>query len=98
MTQKESIRELRTIPGVGPSIAEDLWDLGIRRVGDLRGKDPERLYRHRCRQQGAPIDRCLLYVFRCAVYYAETPRPNPELLLWWNWKDPAPRRRSRRIS
>ncbi|MEK6650566.1 MAG: helix-hairpin-helix domain-containing protein [Bacteroidota bacterium] len=95
MTQKESIRKLRTIPGVGASIAEDLWDLGIRTVDDLRGKDPERLYQRRCRQQGATIDRCLLYVFRCAVYYAETQRPKPELLLWWNWKDPAPRRRSR---
>ena len=98
MTQKESIRELRTIPGVGASIAGDLWDLGIRRVDDLRGKDPERLYRRRCRQQGTAIDRCLLYVFRCAVYYADTPRPNPDRLLWWNWKDPAPRRRSRRSS
>ena len=88
------IRELRSIPGVGPSIARDLYELGIRSVADLRGRDPERLYRRRCEQQGTLIDRCLLYVFRCAVYFAETPRPRPELLLWWNWKDrPYPRRR-----
>lgn len=92
------LRELRTIPGVGPSIAGDLFDLGIHRVSDLRGKDPERLYRRRCEQQGVLIDRCLLYVFRCAVYFAETPRPLPQRLLWWTWKD-APstgRRRSPR--
>jgi hypothetical protein len=86
-------RELRKIPGVGPSIARDLFELGIRSVADLRGRDPERLYRQRCVQQGQPIDRCLLYVLRCAVYYAETLRPKPELLLWWNWKDRRPRRR-----
>lgn len=88
-----AIRELRTIPGVGPSIAHDLVELGIRSVADLRGKDPERLYERRCIQQGQTIDRCLLYVFRCAVYFAETPRPKPEMLLWWNWKDRRPRRR-----
>lgn len=87
MTQQEVLRELRTIPGVGASIAQDLYEMGIRNVTDLQGKDPERLYRLRCRQQGLKIDRCLLYVFRCAVYYAETARPTPKLLLWWNWKD-----------
>ena len=30
----------------------------------------------------------MLYTFRCAVYYASTPRPKPALLKWWNWKDP----------
>jgi hypothetical protein len=87
------LRELRKIPGVGASIAQDLFELGIRSVADLRGRDPERLYRRRCDQQGQLIDRCLLYVFRCAVYYAETSRPKPELLRWWNWKDAQPRRR-----
>jgi hypothetical protein len=78
---------LQAIPGIGKSIAEDLWHLGIRKVTDLRGKDPERLYRKRCVQQGAPIDRCLLYAFRCAVYYASHKNHDPELLKWWNWKD-----------
>lgn len=80
-------RELQSIPGVGKSIAEDLWQLGIRRVKDLKGKDPERLYSRRCTQVGTRIDPCLLYVFRCAVYYASRTRYNPELLKWWNWKD-----------
>jgi hypothetical protein len=30
----------------------------------------------------------MLYVFRCAVYYASTRDPDPRLLQWWNWKDP----------
>jgi len=28
----------------------------------------------------------LLYVFRCAVYFAENKNPDPEKLKWWNWK------------
>ena len=93
-SRTESLRALREIPGVGPSIAADLVELGIRRVTDLRGKDPERMYLRFCAKRGQPIDRCLLYVFRCAVYYAETPRPSPDLLKWWSWKDRTlPRRR-----
>jgi hypothetical protein len=72
---------------VGPSIARDLDDLGIRRVEQLAGKDPERLYRRLIVLRGVHQDRCLLYVFRCAVYYAETAKPRADLLLWWNWKD-----------
>jgi hypothetical protein len=85
--------DLRRLPGVGPSIAADLRSLGIRRAAALRGKDPEKLYQRLCRQRGKTLDRCLLYVFRCAVYAASTPRPKAELLKWWNWKDPKPRKR-----
>jgi len=83
----DSLKALQEIPGVGKSIAADLWELGIRTVADLKGKDPEKLYIRRCAQVGMEIDRCLLYVFRCAVYYARTPRPKAELLKWWNWKN-----------
>jgi hypothetical protein len=33
------------------------------------------------------IDPCVLYVFRCAVYYASHEVHDPDLLKWWNWKD-----------
>lgn len=78
---------LLAIPGIGPSLAADLHLLGIRVVSDLKGKDPERLYRRLERLGGAPQDRCVLYTFRCAVYYADTKRPRAELLKWWNWTD-----------
>ncbi len=84
-----AMRDLRRIPGVGPSIADDLWRLGVRRVDELRGADPEALYGRFCALAGGTVDRCLLYVFRCAVYFAETPEParDPEKLKWWSWKD-----------
>lgn len=79
--------DLLTIPGVGKSIAKDLQDLGIHTVSDLRYKDPEVLYQHLERMRGSHIDRCMLYVFRCAVYFASHTTHDPELLKWWNWKD-----------
>lgn len=88
MNRNQTLKELQIIPSVGKSIAEDLWELGIRQVGDLKDKDPERLYNRRCAQVGKPIDRCLLYTFRCAVYFASHKKHKPELLKWWNWKEP----------
>ena len=78
---------LQVIPGVGPSIARDLRALGITRVEQLRGRSPERLYVESNTLRGVTQDRCLLYAFRCAVYYASEPRPKPRLLKWWNWSD-----------
>jgi pathogenicity locus Cdd1 protein len=85
---KQSVlREFRQVPGVGKSIAEDLWNLGLRSVSDLKNQDPEDLYLRLCAFQGTHVDRCMLYVFRCAVYYASNDNHDPELLKWWSWKD-----------
>ena len=80
-------RQLMQIPGVGKAIADDLLNLGIEQVSDLKGQDPELLYDKLCKLQGTQVDRCMLYVFRCAVYYASEPHPSPEKLKWWYWKD-----------
>ena len=80
-------KELEQIPGVGGKIAQALQDIGICRIKDLKDKDPEKLYQKLCRYKANPVDRCLLYVIRCAVYYASNDRHDPEMLKWWNWKD-----------
>jgi len=93
------LRELQTLPNVGKSITVDLWDLGIRSVNDLKGRDPERMYRQLCAFHNAHIDRCMLYVLRAVVHIASTDNPDPDKIMWWKWKDPMPprRRRKRRI-
>jgi hypothetical protein len=78
---------LESVPGIGRSLAKDLRDLEINTVSDLRGRDPETMYNDLCKKRGAHQDRCVLYVFRSAVYFAETDNPDPELVKWWNWKD-----------
>lgn len=89
MTISQTIKELIRIPGVGKSIATDLHNIGIRHIDDLQGKDPQQLYESSNHYAGYVQDRCLLYVFRCAVYFAETPKDkqDSEKLKWWNWKD-----------
>jgi len=79
--------DLQTIPGIGPRMAQDLRDLGYFTVDELKGQDPELMYKRLCLIHGMHIDRCVLYVFRCAVYFASEEDPEPELLKWWNWKD-----------
>lgn len=86
-TDAQAAKELQQIPGVGKAVAQDLLNLGIRRISDLAGRDPEELYEQLCRYQGCRVDRCMLYTFRCAVYYASQSVHDPALLKWWNWKD-----------
>jgi uncharacterized protein YbbK (DUF523 family) len=88
--------ELRRLDGVGERMASDLWDLGVTSVRDLQGKDPEELYHKIMKLRGGHIDRCVLYVYRCAVYQAETKDPAEELTKWWNWSDETMARRDRR--
>jgi len=78
---------LQRIPGIGPAIARNLEAIGVRSVGQLRGADPQLLYDKLCRLKAHRVDRCVLYAFRCAVYYASHRNHDPELLKWWNWKD-----------
>ena len=78
---------LTEIPGVGKRTAAVMEALGIREASDLRGRDPEELYLRECRMKGCQEDRCALYVWRAAVYYAEQESPDPEKLKWWYWKD-----------
>ncbi len=79
--------ELQVIPGIGPSMAADLRSLGIAKVADLKRADPQKLYDRLCEKTRSKQDRCVLYTFRCAVYYASRPVHDPEKLKWWNWKD-----------
>ena len=59
-------------------------------TGYRTGSDPprvsEEIYTRDCASRG-PVDRGMLYVYRCAVYYASHELHNPALLRWWNWKD-----------
>ncbi len=79
--------DLRNIPGVGKNIEEDLWNIGIRKISDLIGKNPEDLYMQDCLFKGYQEDKCQLYVFRLAVYFAENEEHEAEKLKWWYWKD-----------
>jgi len=81
------MKQFQVIPGVGKKLAKTLADLGFRGPDDLRDEDPEKMYQNLCTLRGEHVDRCVLYVFRCAVYFASNATHDAELLKWWNWKD-----------
>ena len=81
--------DLESAPGVGPAVARALREIGIHQLQDLHGADPQTMYDKLCLVRGEYTDRCVLYVFRCAVYFANNSTHDPELLKWWNWKDRA---------
>jgi len=85
MSKNSAMKNLQAIPGVGKEISEDLWNIRIRSVSCLKDKNPEKLYEKLCKKEGKKIDRCMLYVLRCAVYYSKTGKQTN----WWNWKDNA---------
>ncbi len=85
--KQSKLKDLEQIPGVGQRIAQHLNDIGIFSIDDLKGQKPEQLYQRLCDFKASPVDRCMLYVLRCAVYYVTNTKHDGELLKWWNWKD-----------
>ncbi len=79
--------DLTVIPNVGRRTKESLFNIGITCVEDLKGKDPEELYIKDCLYKGFQVDKCQLYLFRMAVYFAENTVWDAEKLKWWYWKD-----------
>ena len=75
---------LKRIPGMDLPSVRDLLDIGIREIDELRGRSPESLFEEiqNVREQ-TPPER--LHFLRMAVYYAETPEPDPHLLQSWRW-------------
>lgn len=86
-SQKEILKELQRIPGIGKACSLDLWNLGIRSIADLKGKNPAELYSRLNAVTGIRHDICMLYTFRCAVYFASEQKHDGEKLRWWYWKN-----------
>ncbi len=72
---------------MGRSQPRHCGTLGIKSLSDLKDRDPEELYLKVQGQPNIAVDRVMLYVLRCAVYYASNKEHDPELLKWWSWKD-----------
>lgn len=87
LEKAKAIKELKKIPGVGNSVANDLWLLGFSKISELKKENPEKLYDRLQNLTGQKICRCMLYVFRCAVYFSKEKKPDLQKLKWWWWKD-----------
>lgn len=77
---------LLSIPTFVPASIRDLNTLGVYTLGDLKNKNPDDMYFDLEKIYGSHVDRCVLYGFREAVYFAGGGR-DPNKLKWWHWKD-----------
>jgi hypothetical protein len=86
-TKESSLKKLQTIPSIGRACALDLWNIGITEIAELKGQNPAVLYDKLNTYSGVKHDICMLYTFRCAVYFATEIEHEKEKLNWWYWKD-----------
>jgi DNA transformation protein len=75
------VTSLEQIPNVGPSIAGDLRQVGVRTPRALVGRDPYRLYLSLCKATRERQDPCVLDVFISAVRFMEGGPVQP----WWHY-------------
>ncbi len=69
------------IPNVGKRIARDFKKLGCSAPGDLKGKDPFKLYQKLCKLTKTRQDPCVLDVFTAAVDFMNGAAAKP----WWRY-------------
>lgn len=69
--QKETMFRLQEIPNVGPKMAEDLVKLGVKRLEDAAGRDPDEMYHELCALDGERHDPCVRDVFAAVVSFAD---------------------------
>ncbi len=74
-----TVEKLTDIPNVGKRVAGDLELLGIKKLADLRNKDPYKLYQKLCKLTGVRHDPCLLDTFMAVVDHANGAPRTP----WW---------------
>lgn len=79
-----------TIPGIGATLSKDFARIGVRSLGMLKGRDPQKLFDRLVAANAAErhgTSKNYLYVIRMAVYYANGGR-DPSMLKWNAWRDP----------
>ena len=83
--QREVWKAFQELGSVGPACAKDFLLLGFRKVSDLKGQDPNRLYTRLCELTKTRQDPCVEDVLRCAVAQAENPALPKKWKDWWSW-------------
>lgn len=81
MTKKDSLRELQTIPNVGPAVARDLMKLGVLCKDDLIGRDPFAMHKNLCEITDVRQDPCVIDIFMAVVDFAGGAKARP----WWKY-------------
>jgi hypothetical protein len=84
----EAVVRLQEIPNVGPKMAAVLIKLGITRLQDAAGRDPDEMYHELCAIDAKRHDPCVRDIFAAVVSHAEGGPARP----WWEF---TPERKAR---
>ena len=88
LSEKERIlKQFQKLPSIGKAGSQDLWEIGIRNINELKNQNPSDLYNKLNLITGLKHDICMLYTFRCIVYYVTEEKHDNNKLNWWYWKD-----------
>ena len=80
-SQASECQTLEQIPNIGPSLAEDLRQIGIRHPRELVNKDAFVLYQQLCAATGQRHDPCVLDTFMAATDFMRGAAAAP----WWHY-------------
>ena len=87
MTTGKIKTDLTKIPGIGERMAKHLILAGYPDIVSLKGQSPDDIYAKDCITQGFVVDRCALYSYRLAVYFADNDGALPaDKQNWRDWK------------
>jgi hypothetical protein len=75
------VRQLTDIPNIGPSLAADLFSLGVTTPQQVREMDPVELYEQLRDPMGKRHDPCVLDTFMAAHDFMNGGPSQP----WWNF-------------
>ena len=78
---QEAVARLRLIPNVGPKMAAELVKLGVTRLEDAAGRDPDEMYHELCAIDAKRHDPCMRDIFAAVISYAEGGPARP----WWEF-------------
>jgi pathogenicity locus Cdd1 protein len=77
----EAMARLLKIPNIGPRMASALLKLGVTRLEDAAGRDPDEMYYELCAIDATRHDPCVRDVFAAMVFYADGGPARP----WWDF-------------
>ena len=63
----KDVKKFQDIPNIGPAMARDFAQLGLKLPADLINKDPLALYRQMCKIAGVRQDPCVLDTYMAVV-------------------------------
>jgi predicted DNA-binding transcriptional regulator YafY len=80
-----ALAAFQRLGSVGLECARDFVQLGMRRLEELKGRDPIELYERLCKLTSSRQDPCVEDVLRCAIAQVEHPGLSEHWRVWHHW-------------